>query len=69
MTRTRLSPHLMKYQGAMRCSICMMPFPADAPPSQDTAFAEHVMKAHRPDQTSEDVNQAAARIVRETAQD
>jgi len=45
-----------------------MPFPPDAPPSQEEAFAEHVRRAHRPGQTSEDVNQAAFRIVREAAE-
>jgi hypothetical protein len=32
------------------------------------AFAEHLLKAHKPGQTSEDVNQAAARVVRETTE-
>jgi hypothetical protein len=62
-------PHLIDYQGAMRCSICKMPFLTDAQPSQDEAFADHVTKAHRPGQTREDANQAAARIVRETTKD
>jgi hypothetical protein len=39
-----------------------MPFPADAKPSQVTAFAEQVLKAHLPGQTSEDINQAAFRV-------
>jgi len=58
-------PHLIDYQGARRCSVCKMPFPSDAKPSVDKAFAEHVIKAHRPGQTSEDSSQAALRIVRE----
>ncbi len=66
MARKRIQPHLIDYQGAKRCSICKMPFPPDAKPSQDEAFAEHVRKAHRPGQTTEDFNQAAARVVRET---
>lgn len=66
MSKAKLPPHLIDYQGARRCSICKMPFPPDAPPSQDEAFAEHVLRAHRPGQTSEDVNQSAARIVQET---
>jgi hypothetical protein len=61
-------PHLIDYQGAQRCSICKMPFPPDAPPSQEDAFAEHVRRAHRPGQTSEDVNQAAFRVVREASE-
>jgi hypothetical protein len=44
----RRVPHLIEYQGAQRCSICKMPFPPDAPPSQEEAFAEHVRRAHRP---------------------
>jgi hypothetical protein len=51
----RREPHLIEYQGATRCSVCKMPFPPDAKPSQNVAFAEHVLKAHRPGQTSEDV--------------
>ena len=66
MPRTKLPPHLIDYQGAKRCSICKMPFPSDIEPSLTKAFAEHVISNHRPGQTSEEVNQAAARIVRET---
>jgi hypothetical protein len=61
---SKLPPHLIDYQGARRCSICKMPFPPDLKPSVDKAFAEHVVKAHRPGQTSEEVNQAASQIVR-----
>jgi hypothetical protein len=61
-------PRLIDYQGALRCSICKMPFPPDAPPSQDEAFAEHVRRAHRPGQTSEDFSQAAFRVVREATE-
>jgi hypothetical protein len=46
-----------------RCSICGYPFQADVRPSMSVAFAEHLMKAHQPGQTSEDVSQA--HIVRE----
>jgi hypothetical protein len=66
MARPRIQPHLIDYQGAHRCSICKMPFSPDASPFQEQAFAEHVRKAHRPGQTSEDVNQGAARIVNQT---
>ncbi len=65
MARKRIQPYLIDYQGAQRCSICKMPFPPDALPSQDEAFAEHVRRAHRPGQTTEDFSQAAVRIVRE----
>ena len=65
MPRTMPPPHLIDYQGANRCSICKMPFSPDALPSVDEAFADHVRKVHR----LEDVNQAAARIVRESLPD
>ncbi len=68
MGKQKLPPHLISYQGARRCSICKMPFAPDVKPSVDEVFAEHVIKAHRPGQTTEDVNQAAARIVRETTE-
>jgi hypothetical protein len=66
MPRTKPPPHLIDYQGAKRCSICKMPFPSDIGASLTKAFAEHVITNHRPGQTSEEVNQAAARIVKET---
>jgi len=66
MPRTKLPPHLIDYRGAKRCSICKMPFPPDSNPTINLAFAEHVVEAHRPGQTTEDVSQAAARIVHET---
>jgi hypothetical protein len=59
-------PRLIDYQGAKRCSICKMPFPPDTDPSPYVAFAEHVLKAHQPGQTSEDFSQAAVRIVKES---
>lgn len=54
MAKTNLPPHLIAYQGAIRCSICKMPFPPDEPLVRDKAFTDHVRKAHRPGQTSED---------------
>jgi hypothetical protein len=56
---TKFLPYLMDYQGVQHCSVCKMPFPPDAPPSQDEAFAEHVRRAHRPGQTTEDANRSA----------
>ena len=41
-------PRLIAFGNAMRCSACMMPFPPDAKPSREAAFAEHVLKAHQP---------------------
>jgi len=59
---------LIDYQGAKRCSICKMPFPSNIEPSLNEAFAEHVITNHRPNQTSEEVKQAAL-IVKETTTD
>src|ERR1039458_3670197 len=58
-------PHLIADGDVKRCSVCGYPFLADEMASIDTAFAEHLRKAHKPGQTSEDFNQAAARVVRE----
>ena len=66
MPRVKLPPHLIDYQGAKRCSICMMPFPSDAQPSLDKSFAEHVITNHRPGQSSDGVNRAATRIDRDS---
>jgi hypothetical protein len=59
------TPHLIDDGGIKRCSVCKFPFHPDVKPSLTVAFTEHLAKAHRPGQTREDVNQAAARIVRE----
>ena len=61
----KLPPHLIadRNQNVKRCSVCKHPF--DAETSMSRAFAEHVRTAHKPGQISEDVNQAAARVVRE----
>jgi hypothetical protein len=56
----KLPPRLIADGDVKRCSVCGYPFPADVMASIDTAFAEHLRKAHKPGQTSEDVNQAAA---------
>ena len=58
-------PHLIADGDVKRCSVCGYPFLADEMASIDPAFAEHLRKAHKPGQTSEDFNQAAARVVRE----
>jgi hypothetical protein len=65
MKNTKLPPHWTASGNVRRCSVCGYPFPPDVK-LIDAAFAEHLRKVHRPGQTSEDVNQAAARIVRET---
>lgn len=64
LKNTKLPPHWTANGGVKRCSVCGYPFLADVHPSIDAAFAEHLRKVHKPGQTTEDVNQAAARIVR-----
>jgi hypothetical protein len=68
MNKPKPQPHLIDYQGAQHCSICKMPFPPDAKPSQDEAFAEHAVRGRRPGQTSEDFSHAAVRVVREATE-
>src|SRR5271157_260334 len=61
--------HLIDGGHLKRCSVCGYPFPLNVEPSLERAFADHLLKAHKPGQTTEDVNQAAARIVKETTED
>ena len=62
------SPHLIADGNLQRCSVCGYPFAPDVQPSMSVAFSDHLSKAHKPGQTTEGVNQAAARIVRETTE-
>lgn len=64
--KSKAEPHLIADGKLQRCSVCGYPFQADEKPSMSVAFAEHLMKAHKPSQTSEDFSQAAARMVKET---
>ena len=57
--------HLIDDGSLKRCSICKYPFPPDVEPSVDRAFTDHLLRAHKPGQTSEDFSQAAVRVVRE----
>ena len=68
-SRAAALPHLITDHNLQRCSVCGYPFPADVHPSMSVAFAEHLSKAHKPGQTTEDFSQAAARIVREATED
>ncbi len=61
-------PHLKRDGNLDRCSVCDYPFPADVHPSLSVAFAEHLLKAHQPGQTTEDSSQAALRVVREATE-
>ena len=65
MPNEELLPHLIADGNLQRCSVCRYPFPADVRPSMAVAFAEHLMKGHKPARTGEQVSQAAARIVQE----
>ena len=65
MAKPESDPSLIPDGNLKRCSVCGYPFAADVHPSMSVAFAEHLLKAHQPGQTSEDVSQAATRIVRE----
>ena len=61
-------PHLISDGRLKRCSVCKHPFFLDGVHSIESVFAQHVSAHHNSGQTSEDVNQAAARIVRETTE-
>ena len=64
--KSKAEPRLIADGKLQRCSVCGYPFQPDEKPSMSVAFAEHLSKAHRPDQMPEDVNQAAAGMVKET---
>lgn len=55
---SRLSPELIADGNLKRCSVCGYPFQSDVKPSMSVAFAEHLFKTHKPDQTTENGNQA-----------
>lgn len=63
--RKLAEPHLIPDGNLQRCSVCGYPFETDVRPSMSAAFAEHLSKAHKPGQTTEDISQAAFRVVRE----
>jgi hypothetical protein len=58
--KTAREPHLFSNGDLLCCSVCGHPFDPDVKPSVSGAFADHLLKDHKPRQTSEDVNQAAA---------
>lgn len=62
-------PSLIDDGNIKRCSVCKFPFHPDVKPTLTVAFTEHLAKAHKPGQASEDVNQAAASIVREATRE
>ena len=66
--KNRAVPHLIHGKNSDRCSVCGCPFPRDAHPSPNVAFAQHLVKAHQPGQTTEDSSQAARRVVREATE-
>jgi len=63
--KEKLPPHLVPDGRFQRCSVCKMPFLTESDRSLSADFANHVERLHEPGQTTEDVNQAAARVVRE----
>ena len=63
-----LPPHWVLDGYAKRCSICGYPLQVRIGQSADGAFAEHLRKAHEPGQRTEDLSQAALRIVREAGE-
>jgi len=65
-TKDKLPPHLIHDGRFQRCSVCKMQFLTESDRSLSADFANHVESLHKPGQTTEDVNQAAARVVRET---
>ncbi len=50
--RDKAEPRLIAEGNLQRCSVCGHPFRADVRPSMSVAFVEHLMKAHKPGQTS-----------------
>ncbi len=68
LKQTKLPPHWVLDGNVKRCSVCGHPLLPQVEVSIDAVFAEHVRTAHQPANTSEDVNQAAARMVRETTE-
>ena len=63
-----LPPHWELVGHTKRCSVCGYLIQDGPGQSADKIFAEHLRKAHQPCQTSEDANQAPARIVREATE-
>jgi len=66
--KAKVPPHPIPDGSGHRCSVCGYPFGKDVYPSLEAAFAEHLKNSHQPGKTTEDVNQAAGRIVRETTE-
>src|SRR5271165_506041 len=54
---SKLPPRLIADGNLKRCSVCGYPFQPDVQPSMSVAFADHLSKAHQPNQATEDVNQ------------
>lgn len=68
--RKELPPHWKLDGEVKRCSVCGFPLQVVGTPGNvEEIFKEHLLKSHRPGQTSEDANQAAFRVVREATKD
>jgi hypothetical protein len=59
------APSLIADGDLQRCSVCGFPFGPDVKPFISVAFTEHLTRAHKPGQTSEDFRRAAFRAVKE----
>lgn len=46
--KAETEPHLVADGNLERCSVCGYPFPSDIHPSMSVAFADHLMKVHKP---------------------
>lgn len=52
--KSKSEPRLIADGNLQRCSVCGYPFQADEKPSMSVAFADHLLKAHKSGQTTED---------------
>ncbi len=59
LAKNKAEPRLIADGNLQRCSVCGHPFRADVRPSMSVAFAEHLMKAHKSGQMSENFSQTA----------
>jgi hypothetical protein len=47
-------PYLIAEGNVERCSVCGYSFPSDVKPSMSVAFADHLLEAHQPSQSTDD---------------
>ncbi len=69
MPRIRKTPHLVERDGSLRCSLCDTPLSTSTGKTLSKSFTEHLRAMHRAETIKkQDFSQAAARIVREAAE-